>query len=185
MHLVDEGEGPPVLLLHGNPTWSFLWRKVIPLVVEAGLRTVAPDLIGFGLSDKPRDPSFHTLENHIRSMDTLVRKLDLDNLIILNPMRGTSSRKRSRRSWRKPSSLFTAVLADFKEILQKFFRPRQVAVVGASRYSRAVGYRVVESLMKDRFQGAIYPVNPKAWQIHGIPSYPSVKAMPHLWRRKG
>jgi haloalkane dehalogenase len=83
MHLVDEGEGAPVLLLHGNPTWSFLWRKVIPLVVQAGLRAVAPDLIGFGLSDKPRDPTFHTLENHIGLMDTLVRKLDLDNLIIV------------------------------------------------------------------------------------------------------
>jgi acetyltransferase len=77
------------------------------------------------------------------------------------------------------------VPADLKEILQKFFRPRRVAVVGASRDSRAVGYRVVESLMEAHFQGAIYPVNPKAEQIRGIPAYPSVKALPHLWRRKG
>ena len=51
MHYVDEGSGKPVLLLHGEPTWSFLWRHVIPPVVASGRRAVAPDLIGFGLSD--------------------------------------------------------------------------------------------------------------------------------------
>jgi haloalkane dehalogenase len=54
MHLVDEGEGRPVLLLHGNPTWSFLWRKVLHDLRGKGLRLIAPDLFGFGLSDKPR-----------------------------------------------------------------------------------------------------------------------------------
>ena len=55
MHYIDEGpkDGPTVLLLHGEPTWSFLYRKMIPPLVNAGFRTVAPDLIGFGKSDKP------------------------------------------------------------------------------------------------------------------------------------
>src|SRR5207302_7736289 len=53
MHVVDEGEGPPILLLHGEPTSSYLWRNVIPPLVGNGYRAVAPDLIGFGRSDKP------------------------------------------------------------------------------------------------------------------------------------
>jgi pimeloyl-ACP methyl ester carboxylesterase len=50
---LDEGAGPPVLLLHGEPTWSFLWRKVLPPLLDAGFRCVVPDLPGFGRSDKP------------------------------------------------------------------------------------------------------------------------------------
>ena len=55
MHYVDEGpdDGEVVLLLHGEPSWSFLYRHMIPVLVDAGLRAVAPDLIGFGRSDKP------------------------------------------------------------------------------------------------------------------------------------
>ena len=53
VHHVEQGEGPPVLLLHGEPSWSFLYRKVIPLVAAAGYRAIAPDLVGFGKSDKP------------------------------------------------------------------------------------------------------------------------------------
>ena len=53
MHYIDEGEGPTVLLLHGEPSWSFLYRKMIPLLVNGGYRVVVPDLIGFGRSDKP------------------------------------------------------------------------------------------------------------------------------------
>ncbi|MDX1532550.1 MAG: alpha/beta fold hydrolase, partial [Rhodothermales bacterium] len=53
IHYVDEGEGEPVLLLHGEPTWSYLYRTMIPVLTDAGLRAVAPDLPGFGKSDKP------------------------------------------------------------------------------------------------------------------------------------
>ncbi|MEE4154013.1 MAG: haloalkane dehalogenase [Erythrobacter sp.] len=67
MHYLDEGprDAPPVLLLHGEPSWSFLYRKMIPLLVEAGLRCLAPDLIGFGKSDKPDDIGFYTYDRHI------------------------------------------------------------------------------------------------------------------------
>ena len=53
MHYIEEGEGPTVVLLHGEPSWSFLYRKMIPLLVNGGYRVVVPDLIGFGRSDKP------------------------------------------------------------------------------------------------------------------------------------
>ena len=62
LHLVDHGAGPAVLLLHGNPTWSFLWRHVIEDLAGRGFRVLAPDLIGLGLSAKPR--SLSALRNH-------------------------------------------------------------------------------------------------------------------------
>ncbi|WP_324827342.1 haloalkane dehalogenase [Qipengyuania zhejiangensis] len=66
-HYVDEGpaDAPPVLLLHGEPSWSFLYRKMIPILVDAGFRVLAPDLIGFGKSDKPDDPEFYTYARHV------------------------------------------------------------------------------------------------------------------------
>jgi pimeloyl-ACP methyl ester carboxylesterase len=82
IHFVDEGTGPAVLLQHGNPTWSFLWRKVIPHLIDAGLRVVAPDLIGLGLSDKPRNPRVHTPEFHAGQIAALIAALDLDGVTV-------------------------------------------------------------------------------------------------------
>lgn len=82
MHYVDEGTGRPVLLLHGNPTWSFLYRKVIAGLAGAGLRVVAPDLIGLGLSDKPRELSAHTLRRHGESILEFVQALDLKDVVL-------------------------------------------------------------------------------------------------------
>ena len=67
MHYLDEGakDAPPVLLLHGEPSWSFLYRKMIPVLTDAGFRCLAPDLIGFGKSDKPDDIGFFTYDRHI------------------------------------------------------------------------------------------------------------------------
>ncbi|AWW74819.1 haloalkane dehalogenase [Erythrobacter sp. KY5] len=67
MHYIDEGprDAPPVLLFHGEPSWSFLYRKMIPVLVDAGFRCLAPDLIGFGKSDKPDDIAFYTYDRHI------------------------------------------------------------------------------------------------------------------------
>lgn len=81
IHFVDEGEGPLVLLVHGNPTWSYLWRKVVPRL--EGVRVVAPDLFGFGLSDKPRSPSAHTLRAHVRAIAGLVAALEPRDLIVV------------------------------------------------------------------------------------------------------
>jgi haloalkane dehalogenase len=74
---VDEGHGAPVVFLHGEPTWSFLWRKVIGPVLEAGYRCIAPDLPGFGRSDKPTAIEWYTYDRHTEAMAALVEELDL------------------------------------------------------------------------------------------------------------
>ncbi|MEA2313895.1 MAG: haloalkane dehalogenase [Solirubrobacteraceae bacterium] len=80
---VDEGEGQPVLFMHGEPTWSFLWRKVMPPVRDAGYRCVAPDLAGFGRSDKPSDIDFYTYDRHVALAATLLEDLDLTETTIV------------------------------------------------------------------------------------------------------
>ncbi|HUH80165.1 MAG TPA: haloalkane dehalogenase [Solirubrobacteraceae bacterium] len=74
---LDVGEGAPVIFFHGEPTWSFLWRKVIPPVRDAGFRCVAPDLAGFGRSDKPTDFGFYSYDRHTELAATLLEDLDL------------------------------------------------------------------------------------------------------------
>jgi haloalkane dehalogenase len=74
---IDEGEGKPVLFLHGEPTWSYLWRKVIPPVRDAGFRCIAPDLAGFGRSDKPTDIEWYTYDRHCALVADLLEHLDL------------------------------------------------------------------------------------------------------------
>jgi haloalkane dehalogenase len=74
---IDEGEGPPVVFWHGEPTWSFLWRKVIPPVRDAGFRCIAPDLPGFGRSDKPMDFDWYSYDRHVEMMAPLLEQLDL------------------------------------------------------------------------------------------------------------
>ena len=80
MHYVDEGRGEPFLLLHGEPTWSYLWRRLIPRLPG---RVVAPDLIGFGLSDKPTDIGWYSYDRHVRSIERLVEELDLRGLTLV------------------------------------------------------------------------------------------------------
>ncbi|MCH7577957.1 MAG: alpha/beta fold hydrolase [Chloroflexi bacterium] len=81
LHYVDEGSGPPILMVHGQPTWSYLYRKMIPPLVAAGYRCVAPDLMGFGLSDKPENESAYTLRRHVELVPGLIEKLDLQSVI--------------------------------------------------------------------------------------------------------
>lgn len=74
---VDTGEGAPVLFVHGEPTWSFLWRKVLPPVRDAGFRCIAPDLAGFGRSDKPTDIDWYSYDRHVALTARLLEDLDL------------------------------------------------------------------------------------------------------------
>jgi len=84
IHFVDEGKGRPVLLVHGNPTWSFVWRKVLRgVLAEEGLRVIAPDLLGFGLSSKPARPSDHTVGLHVETLAGLWEALGLQNVILV------------------------------------------------------------------------------------------------------
>ena len=91
MHYLDEsgqteeGSGPPLtyLCLHGNPAWSYLYRKMIPPLLKAGHRVVAPDLVGFGKSDKPKKDSFHAFAAHRQMLLELVERLDLQNIVLV------------------------------------------------------------------------------------------------------
>jgi len=74
---LDEGDGPPVLLLHGEPTWGYLWRKVMSPLLEGGYRCIVPDLPGFGRSDKPVDDDWYTFDRHTDAIVSLVDQLDL------------------------------------------------------------------------------------------------------------
>jgi len=74
---INQREGPPVVFFHGEPTWSFLWRNVMPPVRDAGFRCLAPDLVGFGRSDKPGDIDFYSYDRHVALAGTLFEDLDL------------------------------------------------------------------------------------------------------------
>jgi pimeloyl-ACP methyl ester carboxylesterase len=80
-HYVDEGEGSPVLMVHGNPTWSFYYRNLAQALCS-GHRVIIPDHIGCGLSDKPQNYEY-TLENHIENLKILVKFLDLKNITLV------------------------------------------------------------------------------------------------------
>jgi haloalkane dehalogenase len=80
---VDVGDGPPVVFFHGEPTWSFLWRKVIPPVRDAGYRCIAPDLAGFGRSDKPTDIDWYSYDRHAELISPLFEQLDLRDATVV------------------------------------------------------------------------------------------------------
>jgi haloalkane dehalogenase len=82
MHYVEEGYGDPILLLHGEPTWGFLYRRMIPTLVASG-RVVVPDLFGFGRSDKPTDQAAYSYDMHYASIERLALELDLRELTLV------------------------------------------------------------------------------------------------------
>ena len=86
LHYLDEGAADAqelFLCLHGNPSWSYLYRKMIPIFTAAGHRTVAPDLPGFGKSDKPTDDAVHTFTFHREVLRAFIERLDLNNITLV------------------------------------------------------------------------------------------------------
>jgi haloalkane dehalogenase len=85
MHYVDAGpaDGPVVLLMHGQPTWSYLYRKVIGVLADAGHRVVAPDNVGYGRSDKLTEPTDYTFARHVDWLHGLVTELDLNDVTLV------------------------------------------------------------------------------------------------------
>ena len=85
MHYVDEGprDGRPVVMLHGNPTWSYLYRNFILALVESGYRPIAPDHLGFGRSDKPDRPELYTIGRHAERMEQLLESLELRDATVV------------------------------------------------------------------------------------------------------
>lgn len=80
---VDVGEGPAVWLMHGEPTWGYLWRKVLPPLLDAGYRCIVPDLVGFGRSDKPEDVAAYSYDAHTAWMAALLAHLELEDATLV------------------------------------------------------------------------------------------------------
>lgn len=85
VHYVDEGpaDGPVALLMHGMPTWGYLYRDMIPPLVAAGYRCIAPDHLGFGRSDKPTDFHWYSIGRHVEVLTSLISDLDLQNVMLV------------------------------------------------------------------------------------------------------
>lgn len=83
LHVMEQGAGRPVLMLHGNPSWGYLYRKVARALHGDRVRVVMPDLVGLGWSDKPRDPALHTIENHAAWIGGLVEALALEGVVLV------------------------------------------------------------------------------------------------------
>jgi pimeloyl-ACP methyl ester carboxylesterase len=85
MHYVDEGprDARPVVLVHGNPTWGFLYRNFIGPLTRAGHRAIVPDHLGFGRSDKPPDPELYRIPRHVARLDALLESLDLRDAVVV------------------------------------------------------------------------------------------------------
>ena len=85
MHYVDEGpsDASPVLMMHGEPSWSYLYRHMIPICAAAGHRVIAPDLIGFGKSDKPTDINAYSYQSHMDWMQAFLEQTDLQNITLV------------------------------------------------------------------------------------------------------
>ena len=85
MHYLDEGphDGPPIVLLHGEPTWSYLYRKMVPPLAEGGYRVLAPDLIGFGRSDKPARMEDYTYLRHVEWVTSWFERLKLKDVTLV------------------------------------------------------------------------------------------------------
>jgi haloalkane dehalogenase len=85
MHYVDVGprDGRPAVLLHGNPTWGYLYRNFIPAIVEAGHRAIVPDHLGFGRSDKPDQPDLYRIPRHAGRLEALLESIDLHDATVV------------------------------------------------------------------------------------------------------
>jgi len=83
MHYVDEGEGDPVVCFHGEPSWAYLYRKMLPPLVEGGHRVICPDLVGFGRSDKPTDRGWYSYDRHTEQVSGLLAGLDLSEATVV------------------------------------------------------------------------------------------------------
>jgi haloalkane dehalogenase len=83
LHYLDEGAGSPVVCFHGEPTWAYLYRKMLPALTAAGLRVICPDYPGFGRSDKPTDRAWYSYERHVDYVAQLLEALDLRDATVV------------------------------------------------------------------------------------------------------
>jgi haloalkane dehalogenase len=83
LHYLDEGKGRPIICFHGEPSWSYLYRKMLSPLVEAGHRVICPDLPGFGRSDKPTDRGWYSFDRHLEHVSAMLAGLDLDDVVVV------------------------------------------------------------------------------------------------------
>ena len=83
LHYLDEGRGRPIVCFHGEPDWSYLYRKMLPPLVAGGYRVICPDLPGFGRSDKPTDRGWYSYDRHCKSMSALLGELELSDAVVV------------------------------------------------------------------------------------------------------
>lgn len=151
MHYVDEGpaEEGVMLLLHGEPTWSYLYRDMIPVFVDAGYRVVAPDMVGFGKSDKVVEREWHTLDRHLTMLQEFVQRLDLRDVTVVV------------QDWGGPVGLATAT-----EIPERFER-----LIILNTWLHHDGYEYTQALRRwnrrsqqlDFTSTTVTPENPEAY----------------------
>jgi len=168
MHYVDEGEGDPVVLLHGNPTWGYLWREVIPPLLASGRRVIVPDMIGFGLSEKPTREQAHSLDGHAANLTALVRQLDLEDIALVchdwggptglsfamnNPERLRALTVMSTWAWPTPAEFHTRMFPwrmMHAPLVGPYLLGDHKALVGRGLYLSVVG--------RERFRSHTQPV---------------------------
>ena len=85
LHYIDEGprEGRPIVLVHGNPAWAYLWRNFIPPLVNAGYRVIVPDHLGFGRSEKPDDTNLYQIPRHAARLDQFMESLNINEVTLV------------------------------------------------------------------------------------------------------
>ncbi|HEY1359164.1 MAG TPA: haloalkane dehalogenase [Thermoleophilaceae bacterium] len=83
LHYLDEGQGDPVVCFHGEPTWAYLYRKMLPPLRDAGQRVVCPDYVGFGRSDKPTDRGWYSYDRHVELVSQVLGSLDLTGATVV------------------------------------------------------------------------------------------------------
>ncbi len=133
LHYLDEGQdnSKTIFLFHGQPSWSYLYRHMIPVFVDAGFRVIAPDLIGFGKSDKPVDPLVHTYENHVHWMTLFVKKLGIKGAAAYMQDWGGMIGMRvlaNEPEWLDRLVISNTVLPDAKGI-EKFMMPKMMKLM--------------------------------------------------------
>ncbi len=134
MHFVDEGNGPVVLMLHGNPTWSFYYRDLIRQLSASGYRCIAPDHIGCGLSDKPKDYNY-TLEQRIEDIESLIDHLGISQFsLILHDWGGAIG---CGVAGRKPEAIEKLVLLNTGAFLTKRI-PLRIAAIKLPYFGEAI-----------------------------------------------
>ena len=155
IHAIDDGpeDGPTVVMVHGNPTWSFLWRKVIASArkLPGGdrLRIVAPDLLGFGLSDKPRSVRAHDVREHVATIDAALVGLGVERAFYVG------------QDWGGPIGVGAARLASLRGMEPRGLLLMNTAVLRPARPPRATAFHHFAHapiLSELAFFGALFPV---------------------------